>query len=127
MKFHKLLFLNYSGREFGQEYWDKFKDLCEELVMVSNENLLEAQNLDADGLLVKLGAKVDKTIIDSFSNLKYIGMLGTGIGGIDKVYASSKNVTVANITDYATEGVAEFIFGALLNNLRELERSKKQA
>lgn len=54
-------------------------------------------------------------------------MYGTGYGRIDAAYAKKKGITVCNIAGYATEGVAEFIFGALLEYLRELTRAKIQA
>lgn len=59
--------------------------------------------------------------------LKYIGMYGTGFGRIDVEYARKKRVTVCNIAGYATEGVAEFVFGALLEYFREISRAKMQA
>ncbi len=92
-----------------------------------NDLSLKEELKHADCLLVKLGAKVGKDILDFAPDLKYIGMLGTGVGGIDLHYASKKNVTVCNIADYATEGVCEFTFGAILEYLRELERAKVQA
>jgi D-3-phosphoglycerate dehydrogenase len=54
-------------------------------------------------------------------------MLGTGYGGIDTAYAASKGITVTNVAGYATEGVAEFAFGILIEHLRDIAKAKQQA
>jgi glycerate dehydrogenase len=112
MKLKKLVCFSFSGKELEDAYWQKLDGLVENRVLVANETEL-GDNTDADGLLVKLGAKVSKDLMDKLPNLKYIGMLGTGYGGIDTANATSKGITVTNIADYATEGVAEFTFGIL--------------
>jgi len=128
MKFKKILLVGYDGGELEEKYWERIDAICNEKVMLlSDDSSVDGHLKDADCLLVRLGAKVGKDIIDKAPNLKYIGMLGTGYGGIDSGYAVSKNVAVCNIADYATEGVVEFTFGAILEHLRELERGKKQA
>jgi glycerate dehydrogenase len=122
MKLQKIVCLGFSGGELEDNYWKELDGLTENRVLVANEAELGA-NTDADGLLVKLGAKVPKALIDKFPKLKYIGMLGTGYGGIDTAYAASKGVTVTNIADYATEGVAEFTFGILIEWCRGVTRA----
>lgn len=122
MKIKKLLCLGFSGSELEDNYWQELDKLAEKRVLSADE--AEAtQNTDADALLVKLGAKVPKELIDKFPNLKYIGMLGTGYGGIDAAYAASKGITVTNIPDYATEGVVEFTFGILIEWCRGVSRA----
>ena len=128
MKFKKILLLNYTGKELEKPYWDRVDKLCDEKIILAADNpSLSDQLENTDCLLVKLGAKVGKEIMDKALKLKYIGMLGTGVGGIDLAYAKKKKITVCNITDYATEGVAEFTFGIIIDYLRELERAKQQA
>lgn len=128
MKFHKIICLGYSGKELDKIQWDQVDKLTDRRVIVSTDDTSLASKLsDADCLLVKLGAKVNRQLIDQAPRLKYIGMLGTGVGGIDLAYTKKKKITVCNIADYATEAVAEFTFGAILNYLREIERGKAQA
>jgi glycerate dehydrogenase len=126
MKLQKIVCLGYSGSELEDNYWKELDGLTEQRVFAADEAEV-AKNSDADALLVKLGAKVSKDLIDKLPNLKYIGMLGTGYGGIDTAYATSKGITVTNIADYATEGVAEFTFGILLEYLRDIAKARKQA
>ena len=126
MSFKKIVCLGFTGSELEEQYWQEIDSLAEERVLASNE--AEATAIpETDALLVKLGAKVGKDLIDKFPNLKYIGMLGTGYGGIDTNYAASKGITVTNIADYATEGVAEFTFGILLEYLRDIAKARMQA
>lgn len=126
MKLQKVVCLGFSGSELEDVYWQELDSLIEKRVLAADE--AEAtKDSDADGMLVRLGAKVSKDLMDKFPNLKYIGMLGTGYGGIDTAYAASKSITVTNIADYATEGVAEFTFGILLEYLRDIAKARKQA
>jgi phosphoglycerate dehydrogenase-like enzyme len=125
MRLHKIVCLNFTGSELEDSYWQQLDSLTETRVIASDDEL--ESHTDADALLVKLGAKVPKEIIDQLPNLKYIGMLGTGYGGIDTAYASTKGVTVTNIADYATEGVAEFTFGILLEYYRDIAKARTQA
>jgi glycerate dehydrogenase len=122
MKLQKLLCIGFSGNELEDNYWQEIDALVGSRVLIAN-SLEIGDNKDADTLLVKLGAKVGKETIDMFPNLKYIGMLGTGYGGIDTTYAASKGITVTNIADYATEAVAEFTFGILIEWCRGVYRA----
>lgn len=71
--------------------------------------------------------KVDKTLIDSLPNLRYIGLLATGTGTVDLDYAKKKKITVCNVPGYATESVAEWVFALILEQLRQLEKAKQTA
>jgi len=108
MKLSKIICLGFSGAELEDTYWNELDELTDNRVIVSELD----GNTDADGLLVKLGAKVGPDIIDKLPNLKYIGMLGTGYGGIDTSYAASKGITVTNI---------------LLEYLRDIAKARSQA
>jgi glycerate dehydrogenase len=122
MKLKKLECLGFSGSELEDGYWEELDGLAKARIMVENETEL-IENTNTDGLLVKLGAKVDKGLIDKLPDLKYIGMLGTGYGGIDTAYATTRGITVTNIADYATESVAEFTFGILIEWCRGISRA----
>lgn len=128
MKFTKVLMIGYTKGDLGNEQEKRLTKLGQEIVMVSKDNKDIAKHLpNTDCLLVRLGAGVDKALMDAAPKLKYIGMLGTGYGRIDTVYATKKGITVCNIAGYSTEGVAELVFGLIIENIRELERAKFQA
>lgn len=125
MKLKKIICLGFKGTELEDNYWKELDSLAEKKALVTEADIKKHQN--ADVLLVKLGTKVGKELIDNFPNLRYIGMLGTGYGGIDTKYASQKGIVVTNIANYATEGVAEFTFSILLEYLRSTSKAKSQA
>ena len=128
MKFNKLLMLDYDKASFGSAQWQRLKALSKEQVLLPTDDpSLQSHLQTADCLLVKLGAKVNKTLIDKMPSLRYIGILGTGYGRIDSSYAASKGIAVCNIAGYSTESVSEFVFALILEHLRELSRAKAQA
>ncbi|MEK7502434.1 MAG: 2-hydroxyacid dehydrogenase [Patescibacteria group bacterium] len=128
MKFKKILMIEYSKGDLGTKQEKRLSKLGQEIIMLSKDNKDISRHLStSDSLLVKLGASVDKSMIDKAPNLKYIGILGTGYGRIDTEYAAKRKITVCNIAGYSTEGVAELAFGLLIENIRELERAKVQA
>lgn len=57
---------------------------------------------------------LNKTVINTAPNLKYIGVLATGYNVIDVAAAVEAGVTVTNIPTYGTEAVAQFTFALLL-------------
>lgn len=127
MKFNKALFIGFNGSEFSHEEWQQVDNSVETRVLLADMQSITASDADADAMLVRLGAKVDKDIIDSLPQMKYIGMLGTGFAGIDGSYAAGKNITVTNIADYATQAVTEFTFGIILEHLREVSKARVAA
>lgn len=127
MKLKKIICLGFNGNEFEDSHLAQLDELSEKRVLVISESEAIENHSDADGLLVKLGTKVNKEFIDGLPKLKYIGMLGTGYGGIDAKYATTKGIVVTNIADYATEGVVEFTFGILIDQLRTITKAKSQA
>lgn len=127
-KFKKILMLDFRNKDFNESEWHRISKLCEQKVLLPNDSPNITKELAAaDCLTVRLGATVDKTIIDQAPNLKYIGMFGTGYGRIDTSYAAKKGIAVCNIAGYSREGVAELVFGMILDQIRELERAKSQA
>jgi lactate dehydrogenase-like 2-hydroxyacid dehydrogenase len=123
--FNKMLFIGYVENQLEKEHWNRIDRICKKKVLLPRDDPSIDEHLkDSDCLLVKVGAHVGKEIIDKAPILKYIGMFGTGVGRIDIAYATEKNVTICNIQGYSSEGVAEFVFGVLLEYLRDIEQGK---
>lgn len=125
MKFKKILLWDFKEDTLPKKYWEQIDQLTEEKVLIPMDSPEIKNHLDADCLLVRFLPVVDKTIIDSMPNLKYIGILATGYSRIDHVYAKEKNIVVCNIPGYSSESVAEFAFAVILEKIRDLERAKQ--
>lgn len=117
-KFKKVLVTGFDKSNLDKNVWASINKLTDTIVFKPSK--------DVDCLFSRFN-KVDKELIDNFPNLKYIGLLATGTGTVDLIYARRKGVVVCNIPGYATESVAEWVFGLILEHLRDLERAKQVA
>lgn len=118
MKFKKILVSGFSESNLDKEVWDKIRKLSGQVVFKPAS--------DVDCLFARFN-KVDRPLIESLPNLKYIGLLATGTGTVNLEYAKSKRITVCNVPGYATESVAEWVFALILERLRTLEKAKQTA
>lgn len=57
---------------------------------------------------------IDKSVIDSCKNLKYIGLFATGYNIVDVEYAREKGIVVCNVPDYSSKAVAQHTFALIL-------------
>jgi len=129
MKFKKILFLEIKKENLEPHFWKRIDELSEDKVFLSVDDPNIKSNLTSVDCICTKGfvKKIDKEIIDSIPNLRYIGVLATGYGKIDAEYAAAKGVVVTNVPGYATNAVAELVFGVILERLRDLSRAKNQA
>lgn len=127
-KFGRILFYGITGEDFDNNQWARIDSLCKDKIFLPKHDSYLGNSLkNVDCLLVNQGMIVDKKIIDNFPLLKYIGILATGYNRIDVKHAASKYIAVSNVSGYSTEAVAEFVIGIILENIREIDRAKKQA
>jgi lactate dehydrogenase-like 2-hydroxyacid dehydrogenase len=128
VKFKKIVMLSYSQSTFSEQAGRRLERLCEEIRALPEDSPEITHHVaDADCLVVETGIPVDQVIINAAPRLKYIGVFGTGYGRVDVQYSASRGITVCNTPGYSTEGVAEFVFGAILEHIREIERAKSRA
>ncbi|MDH3309154.1 MAG: 2-hydroxyacid dehydrogenase [Gammaproteobacteria bacterium] len=128
MKFNKIVMLCYSQSNFREQAGQRLRRLSEEIKALPEDSPEIPNHIaDADCLLVETGISVDQTLISAAPRLKYIGVFGSGYGRVDVPYAASRGITVCNTPGYSTEGVAEFVFGVILEHIREIERAKAYA
>lgn len=127
MKFKKILSIGVDENKVGPDYWKRIDSLTESKVILPKDDPKIKESLsDVDCLLVNFGIVVDKEMIDSAPNLKYIGILATAYGKVDVAYAKTKNITVCNLPGYSTESVAEFAIAAILEAIRGLSEGKSR-
>ena len=74
---------------------------------------------DADIILLNK-LVIDKQVMDSCKNLKYIGLFATGYNTIDVKYAAKKGITVCNAGSYSTNAVAQHTMALILNHFNQI-------
>ena len=58
---------------------------------------------------------LDQSILSQCSNLKFIGILATGMNNVDLEAAASLKIRVQNVEDYSTESVAQHTMSLILS------------
>ncbi len=74
---------------------------------------------DAD-ILVTNKIRLDGTALESAHALKLVCIAATGTNNIDLDACRSRNITVSNVTGYATPSVVEHVYAQILNLMRRL-------
>ncbi|MBN1344799.1 MAG: C-terminal binding protein [Phycisphaerae bacterium] len=73
---------------------------------------------DADAIMVYHSLSVTRRTIERLTNCKLIIRCGVGFDNIDRTYARSRGIPVANVPDYGTEEVADSAIGMMLTMTR---------
>lgn len=119
MKFKRLVVLDKVVMTRDQE--KKIRSLANKVEIyndIPKEKKEITKRIDSTDAIITSWVDIDKEILDSAKELKYIGLWSTGYGWVDIKYANQKGITICNVPDYATESVAELLFGQLLALLR---------
>lgn len=125
-RFNKALMIDMEDR-LNPPYSEKINGFSKDISHLESVANLKQHSKDTEAMLISFNVKVDKEIISNSPRLKYIGVLGTNLGNIDTGYAKERGITVTNIPGYCTDSVAEFVFAAILENIRNLEIGKNRA
>lgn len=73
---------------------------------------------DADAVMMYHFLKLTEKVISRLTKCKLIVRCGVGFDNVDRIYARSRGIPVANVPDYGTEEVADSALGLLLSLMR---------
>lgn len=79
---------------------------------------LDAQLIEAEGLVVRTYTIVDQAFLDRAPKLKVIGRAGVGLDNIDLVACKQRGVRVVYTPDANTQAVVEYILALMLDHYR---------
>jgi lactate dehydrogenase-like 2-hydroxyacid dehydrogenase len=77
------------------------------------------------GLVVLLGDRIDRAVIDAGADLKVIANVAVGYDNLDVAYARSRGVIVTNTPDVLTDAVADFTWALILAVTRRLGEGER--
>lgn len=122
-KFEKIVAVDNIGfTEDRYQELDQFAEAVESYrdYPTGNEEIIRRIG-DADCLLVSWNTKIDKTVIESCPNLRYIGMCCSlydeKSANVDIVTARERDIVVLGVRDYGDQGVVEYVTSQLIDVL----------
>lgn len=78
---------------------------------------------DLYGLVIRSRFQVDREVIDSKRNLRFIARLGSGVENIDTEYAENHGITCISTPEGNAQAVAEHALGLLLGALKNIPKA----
>lgn len=74
-----------------------------------------------DGIIIRSRFTIDRTFLDTATNLKFIGRVGAGLENIDCEYAKAKGIELIAAPEGNRTAVAEHALGMLLSLMNKLK------
>ncbi|MGN0789767.1 MAG: D-2-hydroxyacid dehydrogenase [Christensenellales bacterium] len=110
----KIVVLDGNAVNPGDLSWGELEKLGEVTVYPrsSRSEALERAK-DAD-IILNNKVRLDRSLLEKFDNLKYIGLLSTGYDVVDVSYAESRKIPVCNVPAYSSASVAQLTIALLL-------------
>ncbi|WP_417619233.1 2-hydroxyacid dehydrogenase [Oceanihabitans sediminis] len=92
----------------------------------SSKTEIEAKIANYDGIVIRSRFTIDKSFIDTASNLKFIARVGAGLENIDCDYAVSKNIHLISAPEGNRNAVGEHSLAMLLSLFNKLNKADKE-
>ena len=120
----RILIADHLHPAFKEEA-EKLGYICDDMPLVSREETLQILK-DYSGIAIRTKFLIDREIIDSGSNLKFIARAGAGMDNVDEEYAKSKGIICINAPEGNRDAVGEHVIGMLLSLLNNLRQGDQQ-
>ncbi len=91
-----------------------FEEIGELTVYDRSEPEVVVERIGDAEIIMTNKTVIDKEVISSCPNLKYIGVNATGYNVVDVKAASKAGIVVTNVPEYGTDAVAQFTFALML-------------
>jgi D-3-phosphoglycerate dehydrogenase len=92
----------------------------------ANLDEIKEQLKKASILITRSETAVDKKLIDTMTNLRFVIRAAVGVGNIDLDYATEKGIMVMNCPGKNTNSAAELCIGLLLSCIRNLDPANRK-
>ncbi len=100
----------------GDLSWDWLKELGDCNIYDRTPEELVAQRTEGCEIVITNKTPLRKELLESLTNLKYIGLLSTGYNIVDWEFCRKKGIPVCNIPSYSTSAVAQLVFALILEH-----------
>ena len=123
----KILFID-TAHPVLQKLLEENKHVCDDGSKLSREEVLKIIP-GYEGVIIRSRIRIDKEILDTAINLKFIARAGAGMESIDVNYAESKGIVCLNSPEGSRDAVGEHTIAlllALFNNLNKADREVRE-
>ncbi|MCD6354175.1 MAG: D-2-hydroxyacid dehydrogenase [Prolixibacteraceae bacterium] len=99
----------------GDLSWEEMKKMGDFIVYERTPPGLTIERSKGASAIFTNKVNIDKEVISHLPELKFIGVLATGINVVDLEAATNAGIVVTNIPAYSTASVAQMVFSHILN------------
>ena len=98
----------------GDLSWDWLEKLGDCTIYDRTSAELIAERTKGCDIVITNKTPLRRELLETLTELKYIGLLSTGFNIVDWEYCKEKNIPVCNIPSYSTSAVAQLVFALIL-------------
>lgn len=117
----KIVVLDGFALNPGDLSWNNLKSLGECQIYDRSRPEEVFDRINNAEIIITNKVVINKPLIDSLPELRYIGITATGYNVVDVPAASQRDIVVTNIPAYSTDSVAQLVFSHILNVANRIE------
>lgn len=110
----KIVILDSYTTNPGDISWDPILKLGDVTIFDRTPADLTIERSQNAEILLTNKTILNKEVLMNLPNLKYIGLLSTGVNVVNLNYCRERNIIVTNIPGYSTDSVAQLVFAMIL-------------